>query len=148
MIGVWLPRLRSPDTNAGWSPANEVQNAITCELLAVHAADDVVDRLVALLERLLRDDLAAELLEAVREALADVLEVAEQVVGDDHRRMPAAAVSRTRRRPSRPPAPALPNVNASWPGEPKRDGPISSVPMHGATVSSFACRNASIAGVA
>ena len=32
----------------------------------------------------------------------------------------------------------LPKVNASLPAEPKRDGPISSVPMHGETVSSFA----------
>ena len=28
MIGVSLCRLRSPDTNAGWSPPNDVQNAI------------------------------------------------------------------------------------------------------------------------
>ena len=43
---------------------------------------------------------------------------------------------------------ALPNEKASLPAEPKRDGPIWSVPMHGETVSSFACRNTWIAGVA
>ena len=33
MIGVWLPRLRSPATNAGWSPPNEVQNAMLADFL-------------------------------------------------------------------------------------------------------------------
>ena len=30
-IGVLLPRLRRPDTNAGWSNWNDVQNAITSD---------------------------------------------------------------------------------------------------------------------
>src|SRR5207302_9572618 len=63
-------------------------------LLVVHLADDVVDRLVALRERLLRDDLPAELGEAHRERLADVLEVAEQVVRDDDGRVPALRLVR------------------------------------------------------
>ena len=29
MIGVLLPSVRRPATKAGWSPANDVQNAIT-----------------------------------------------------------------------------------------------------------------------
>ena len=33
MIGVLLPRLRRPETNAGWSPPNEVQNVITSGFL-------------------------------------------------------------------------------------------------------------------
>ena len=43
---------------------------------------------------------------------------------------------------------ALPNEKASLPAEPKRVGPIWSVPVHGATVSSFAFRNSCTAGVA
>src|SRR5918992_1231827 len=61
-------------------------------LRVVHAADDVVDRSVALGEALLARDLAAELLEPLLERLADVLGVDDRLVGDDVGRLPSLLV--------------------------------------------------------
>src|SRR5207237_3197012 len=55
-------------------------------LLVVHARDDVVDRLVALREALLREDVPAELLVADAERLAHVFEVPQGIVRDDDAR--------------------------------------------------------------
>ena len=78
-----LPSVRRLSTKAGWSVAERGAERDHLRRLAVDPVGDAVDRLVALGERLLVDDLAAELLEAEREGLADVLEVDEQLVGDD-----------------------------------------------------------------
>ena len=78
---------------------NEVQNAITCAgLLLIRVATlSIVP--VALGERLLVDDLAAELLEAEGEALAHVLEVDQQLVGDDVGGSASRGCRRTRQSP-------------------------------------------------
>src|SRR5215218_2336952 len=67
-------------------------------LSVVHAADDVVDRAVALREALLAHDLAAELREPLLERLADVLRVGDRLVRHHVGGLPALPVGELRER--------------------------------------------------
>src|SRR5205085_5248042 len=105
-------------------------------LLVVHARDDVVDRLVALREALLREDVPAELLVADAERLAHVFEVPQGVVRDDDARFPVA-LDRILGHRCALVLCRVAKLKASFPSAPERRGPISSVPMPRPIVSFF-----------
>ena len=73
MIGVLLPSVRRLVDEGRLVGPERGAERDHLRRLAVDPVGDAADRLVALGERLLVDDLAAELLEAEREGLADVV---------------------------------------------------------------------------
>src|SRR5438105_11264817 len=139
MIGVSLCRLRSPETNAGWSPANEVQNAITFADRWLLTRETTLLIVLSPWVKLSCDRIfPPSCWYRTENALQTSLKYRKRLSVTTTADVQCFCLKTYCAIAAPSSCAALPKLNASLPFDPKRSGLISSVPMHGAIVSFFA----------